>query len=213
MAKILNYNFHILLNFFIIKTILCQSDECEFDKPIKIGNDCLSTYCTKLQFQSGDCIISNSKVKTQWINNIILVGESNFRFVKFMTSSNGELILSTSSCPSNIYRIYYGIDSNGTPIFKDSNNKDTYIIKKTINRDTTIERYETTSGPIKVNGDGGDNNKDYFIHIGKSKTYVEIFDIVNYNNNLIEMTYDKITDNNIKSLFGSLIHIVESNKN
>ena len=132
MIKIYIYNIHFLLFFFIIKTILCQSDECEFDKPIKIGNDCLSTYCTELQFKLGDCKILNSKVKTQWLNNIILVGESNFRFVKFMTTSNGDLILSTSSCPSNKDRIYYGINSNGYPIFKDSNNKDTFTIKKCI---------------------------------------------------------------------------------
>ena len=213
MIKIHNYNLHILLKFIIIKTILSQLDECEFDKPIKVGNNCLSTYCTKSQFESGDCQILNSKVKTQWLNNIILVGESDFRFVKFMTSSNGELILATSSCPSNKDRIYYGIDSNGSPIFKDSSNKETYIIKKTIRRDETIQRYETQSGPIKVNGSGGDNNKDYFIHIGKSKTYVEIFDIVDYNKNLIELTYDKITEQNIKSYFGSLINIVESSKN
>ena len=73
-----------------------NSDECEFDKPIKIENNCLSTYCTKSQFKSGDCIISNSKVKTQWLNNIILVGERDFLYVTLKTSSNGQLILATS---------------------------------------------------------------------------------------------------------------------
>ena len=106
MIKIHKYNLHIILNYFILKTILCQLDECEFDKPLKMGNNCLSTYFSKLQFKSGDCIISNSKIKIQWLNNILVVGESNFRFIKFMISSNGELILSTSSCLSNKYRIY-----------------------------------------------------------------------------------------------------------
>ena len=106
MKNIPIYNFHILLYFFIIKSIICQSDECEFDKPLKMGNNYLSTYFSILQFKSGDCIISNSKIKTQWLNNILVVGGINFRFIKFMISSNVELILSTSSCLSNKYRIY-----------------------------------------------------------------------------------------------------------
>ena len=210
MKNIPKYNFYILFYFFILKIILCQIDECEFDKPIKKGNNCLSTFCTKLNFESGDCIISNSKVKTQWLNDIILVGESDFRYVTLKTSSHGELILATSSCPSNKDRIYYGIDSNGSPIFKGSNNKNIYIIKKTINRDSSIQRYESTFGFIKVNGNG-DNNREYYIHIGKSKTYHELFDFSN--NNLIEKEYNKIAEINIKSHYGSFINLIEDDKN
>ena len=212
MKEIPKVNFHILFYFFIIETILFHLDECEFDKPIKMGNNCLSTYCTKSQFQSGDCKILNTKVKTQWLNDIILVGESNFRYVTLKTSSNGQFILATSSCPSNKDRIYYGIDSNGLPIFKDSSNKETYIIKKTIRRDETIQRYETTSGFIKVNGNG-DNNKEYYINIGKSKTYHELFDFADYNNDLIEKAYNKIAEIEIKSYYGSFINLVDDNKN
>ena len=146
------------------------------------------------------------------MNNIILVGENNFRFVKLETSSKGELIFATSSCPSSTSRIYFGIDLNGEPIFKDSNGKNTYIIKKTICRSSTIERYETQSGIIKINGNG-DNNKEYFINFGKSKTYTEIFDISDYYNNLIEKEYTDTGEINIKSYYGSFFNIYESSKN
>ena len=214
MKNIPIYNFHILLNFCIIKSIICQADECEFDKPIKIGNNCSSTYCSKLQFESGDCIISNSKVKIQWLNNIILVGEKNFEYVTLKTSSNGELILSTSPFTSSSLikeRIYFGINSDGSPIFKDSNNKDAYIIKKTVARDSNSQRYESQSGFIKING--GVENKEYYINIGKSKTYSELFYFVDYNNNLIELPYNKIAEIIIKSYYGSFINLIQENKN
>ena len=204
--------FQIILNIYLLKFIISEIVECGINEPIKVGDDCKSVYCPKSKYDSGECIISNSKIKTQWLNNIILVGENNFRYVKLETSSKGELIFATSSCPSSTSRIYFGIDLNGEPIFKDSNGKNTYIIKKTIRRSSTIERYETQSGIIKINGNG-DNNKEYFINIGKSKTYTEIFDISNYYNNLIEKEYTDTGEINIKSYYGSFFNIYESSKN
>ena len=129
-----------------------------------------------------------------------------------MTSSKGELILAISSFPASQSRIYFGIDLSGNPIFKDSNNKDVYIIKKTISRTDKIERYESQAGIIKINGEG-DNNKEYFINLGKSKTYIEIFDINDYNNDIIEKDYTKIINVNMKSFFGSFLHLYENNNN
>jgi hypothetical protein len=71
----------------IIKFILCELNECERDKPIKKGTQCLSTYCSNSQFDSGQCIVSNPIIKTQWLNNIILVGEKDYRYIGFITSS------------------------------------------------------------------------------------------------------------------------------
>lgn len=210
------YNLYFLLNFFIIKTILCQSDECEFDTPIKMGNNCLSTYCNKSKFESGDCIISNSKVKTQWLNNIILVGERNFLYVTLKKSSKSELILATSPFTSSSSikdRIYFGINSNGSAMFKDSHGNNTYIIKKTVSKDGNSERYESQSGFVKINSNEDNNNKEYYINIGKSETYTELFDFINYNNSLIEMKRDEITDRVINSYYGSFINLFENNTN
>ena len=57
------------------------------------------------------------------------------------------------------------------------------IIKKTVARNNNVERYESQSGFIKINGNE-DSNKEYYINIGKSQSYTEIFDYVDYNNNL-----------------------------
>ena len=94
MSKITNKNKSIkaiIFNFVIIKFIFCQLNECERETPIKIGNQCLSKNCTKYQFEIGECTISNSIIKTQWLNDIILVGEKDFRYINLMTSSKGDL--------------------------------------------------------------------------------------------------------------------------
>ena len=211
--KNISFNIIAILHFYMFKFISCELNECPRDTPIRIGEECLSTYCSKLNLEQGICSISNQIIKTQFLNNIILVGDKDFRFLKFMTSSNGELLLSISSCPKNKIRIYYGIDLNGLPIFKDSSGNNVYTIKKIIKRnDPSIERYESQAGLIKINGDSN-NNKEYFINLGKSKTYIEIFDYIDYNNNLIEMAYNQTINVNIKSYFGSFFNIIESNIN
>ena len=200
----------IIYNFFLFNLISCEIDECPRETPIKKGNECLSTYCSELQFESKDCIISNSIIKTQWLNNIILVGEKDFRFVNLISSLNGELLLSTSSSFPNRDRIYFGIDPIGNPIFNDKS-----IIKKSVVRNVrnnNIYRYESQPGLIKINDDNK-QNKEYFINIGINKTYTEIFDYINYENNLIEIDYSEIIDINIKSFYGSLINIFENDKN
>ena len=201
----------IFIHFFIffINYIACVSEECERETPIKNGTNCSLIYCSQNQIKSNECIISNSIIKTQWLNNIILVGEKDFRYVKLVSTSNGELLLSTSSCPKNKDRIYFGINILGNGIF--DNNE--YIIKKSIERnDEKYERFESQLGLIKINGDSN-KDKEYLINIGKSKTYTEIFDYINYEKKLIEISYDKIINENMKSFFGSFLNTYEDNKN
>ena len=116
--------------FIFYNRILCE-EECEKETPIKFGAECLAKYCSKSQFTSGECKISNSLIKIQWLNDIILVGELNFRYINFITSSKGDMILYTVAFPHSINRIFYGINSKGTPLFKDTNGNEIFIIKKT----------------------------------------------------------------------------------
>ena len=198
--------------FLLLKIILCESDECSRDKPIKIGNTCYSTFCSKSQFNSGDCIISNSIIKNQWLNDIIQVGEKDFRYINFMTSSDDKMILYTSPYPLSRERIFYGIDSNANPIFKDEEGNNAYIIKKNVPRTTDFKAEETISGPIKLN-QNGDINKEYLITIGKSETYTEIFDFENYNEEIIEIPYTKIMNCYTQIVLGNLINLKENDIN
>ena len=50
----------IIFQFFLLKLISGEQNECERENPIKIGNQCLSKNSSKTQFESGECIISIS---------------------------------------------------------------------------------------------------------------------------------------------------------
>ena len=197
--------------FILLKIILCETDECKREKPIKMGNSCLLDFCSKSQFESGDCIISNSITKTQWLNNIILVGEKNFRYINFMTSSKGKMILYSSPFPIGKERIFFGIDSNAYPIFKDEEGNDAYIIKKNIPR-TNYAQYEVVSGSFIFNNDP-DLDKEYFMAIGKSYADTEIFDFEKYNEEIMEIPYGDIVKGNTEIVSGNLINFKENDIN
>ena len=205
-------NIFLLLYVTIINIILSHAEECSRELPIKVGDNCLSTYCSESQFKKGECNISNQIIKTQWLNNIILVGEKDFRYINFMSSSKGEMIFITSSYPTNRNRIFFGINSQGSPIFKDSNGSSTYIIKKTVTRESGYDRIESETGSIKINNDS-DKNKEYFISIGKSETYTEIFDYIKYEKNIIEMDYLTTIFYNTEIYSGCLINYFENDNN
>ena len=54
--------------FLINKT---KSVDCSKEEPILFNIECKNYYCTETQFENGECTISNSAVKKQWLNNII----------------------------------------------------------------------------------------------------------------------------------------------
>ena len=196
----------IILELFFLNIISCTYTECQRETPIKTVTGCQLTYCTNQQFNNGECIKSNSKIKIQWLNDVILVGEQNFRYVSLMLTSNKDLVFATSPCPTGSNRIYYGISSEGNPLF--GNN---FIIKKTITRNEKIDRYESIAGIMKMNGDNSD--KEYFINIGKSKTYTEILDLSSDDNNLYELKFEDVTNKNIRAFYGSYFNINQEDTN
>ena len=148
----------------LLNIILCES-ECERDNPIKVGTECQSVYCEESKYVSGECIKSNSIIKTQWLNNIILIGEENFRYINFITSDE-KTLLYVSPYPESRQRVFFGINSIGEPIFKDSNDNNIYILQKECTEDQKL-KYESTGGVVKINGDINEY-KQYFISIGKT---------------------------------------------
>ena len=65
---------------------------------------------------------------------------------------------------------------------------------------------------IKINGDT-DRNKEYIIDLGKSSFYTEIFDYINYRNNLIEIPNSQTIDAETDIYIGSLQNYIESEIN
>ena len=108
-----------LILFFSLFINFILNQECDRYNPIKKDNSCILTYCTDEEFSDGICEISNEIIKTQWLTNIIWIGEENSRFINFADYSNGDMIIETTSDPGNNKRIFFGLNSNGNYLFND----------------------------------------------------------------------------------------------
>ena len=72
---------NIILFFFLFQTVL---NECDIETPIKLNNDsCVMKYYTKDEYESKECVLNNSIIKTQFPNNLIILGDFYFRFLIF----------------------------------------------------------------------------------------------------------------------------------
>ena len=219
----LNKSFIFLINFIFIKISIklflilitiknTFQNECEKSAPIKKpNNECYLTYCTQLQFEQEECIISNSIIKTQWLTNIIKIGNNTFRFVNFALSSDNNLFLQSTAYPSKKENYFFGIKSNGRPYF---------ITQKGLT-EVILLSYPDASYNARYNGEfiniitNVNNNindkKEYLMSIGKGEHDCEFFNLDNYEVS-VYTTLD-MTKYNIRSKRFSLLHLSENNQN
>ena len=106
------------ITFIIVKFIF--GNYCPKETPIYKNGQCKLTYCTKQQFQNGDCIIKNDIIKTQWLTNIIDIGTENSKFINFANYSNGTMILEASNNPGSSDRFFFGLNSDGSYLFEEN---------------------------------------------------------------------------------------------
>ena len=176
--------------------IIITLDECQLDKPILSNGECSSQCQNKEYYKSGECSINNTIIKTQFPNDIISIGEETFRYLNFITLSNGEMIFQTFSYPENNRRIFYGLKNNGRGYFKNSNKETPFFSVKANN--TEQFKYESGNSIFTING------KEYFLSMGRLKSYTEIIDlengtiISNKTNNLIGFDNYNFASNLIK---------------
>ena len=158
--------------------------ECHLENPILLSNGtCVSQYCSKEDFISNNCKISNSIIKIQWITNIIMVGERYFRYQNLAKFSNGDLIFETSPYSYfNSKRIFYGLKKNGRFYFKNKTNEE---MTSFYSLTGTLNKFESINAIIISN-----DRKEYFMSIGRLTTHTEIFDFENekiYNATTIDL--------------------------
>ena len=174
----------ILFFFHLFKIIL---NECDIDTPIKLSNDtCVLKYCTKEEYVSEECSINNTIIKTQFPNNIIIIGEEKFRYMNFVTLSNGDMIIETSPFSANNKRIFFGLKKNGRYYFNRTNNNDIIPFNSLTTDEETEYKFESANSIIINQG------KEYFVSIGRLSSYTELFDFDN----------DKIISNKTMELIG-----------
>ena len=193
---------HLILTFHII---LADIVECTKNKPILISNECKLEYCTKKQFESKECIINNTVIKNQWLNNIIFIGDKYYRYINFATYSNGDMVVETTS--SQPKRIFYGIKRNGRPYFTNkTDNTETsyYYIYFT---DENIERYESDGIIIKPI-----DENEYYFSVSGNASNAEIFD---FNNEIIyyKQSNNFVSSKKIISLRNAFFQLININYN
>ena len=191
----------IILNNFLFS--LC---ECNKETPILIDNECKLKYCLKEEFSSGVCSISNSIIKTQWLNSIIIFDFYKLRYGSLALNSKGDLIYECSVEDNKGIRIFYWLKKDGNFYFKNENGEETPIKEIIVkNGDNYPIRYESKNSFVFFKNE----NSEYLISISLFTGMVEIYDFENNDVSLIS-TYD-FTDFNIYSKVSELIELKNNN--
>ena len=204
------------INFFIFLQliVIIILEDCPRKYPILLNNgECVSLNCSENEFKTNYCIINNTIIKTQWLTNIILFGDLDFRYINFVTYSNGDMVAETTSYPGQPKRMFYGLKKNGRNFFKEN----TPFYSMTVqNQDDDGNKYESEIFIAKLN-DGNDKDNEYIVSMTKSNRYAELYDFDNnkiYQKKLINITgvahenlrnaalTTKSSDNKYYSLYG-----------
>ena len=125
------------------------------------------------QMRADDCIITNkTQIASQWLNNIICIGEKDFAYVNLVTFSKGDMIVETTAIPGSSKRKFYGIKSDGGPFF--NNQEYNITIEVSGQHQPNNERYE---GEIFIAHIG---DREYLLSVPKGENrFAELYDFDN----------------------------------
>ena len=176
----MNERFLINSNFMIFKIIIILNLtfysillQCPKELPIFKDNNCTSIYCSKDQFNSGECEINNSIIKTQWLNNIVKFDNTNGDIFIDSDEIGHKLVFSTT-LSNNEDRIIYFKEINKNHFFKDNNETIPFIIKN-IGKSKNNEMTNAVLGLIF-------QTYNYIILIGNENSDIEILNLDLYKN-------------------------------
>ena len=190
----------LFINIFFLKLFRAKC-ECDRNSPILTSNGCEMKYCSKENFDSGECKIDNSIIKVQWINDIILFNSEKFKFGSLAINSKGDLVFECSVKEATGIRLFYWLNKDGSYFFE--NEKGEKVPTKIIivkNDDLIPLRYDSTNFFITLN-----NGKECLISISLWETYTELYD---FEDNEISFVYTiDFTNYNIYSTINSFIEI------
>ena len=166
----LKFSFKLYFKLFQIFFLFNQiKSECDRNAPIFIlDGGCKLEFCEKSQFESKICEIKNPIIKTQWLNNIIKVGDSTFRYVNFGLFSNGDMLLRTTCFPGTTIRKYYGLKQNGRPFFKENNEETAFNTIEVNNADVNYESESIVINHVLY-------GQEFLLSASKLGSYAEIF--------------------------------------
>ena len=100
------------------------SDICPEDKPILKNGKCSLIYCTKEEYENNICIISNPKIKTQYINYFPPINKNTQPLYSTLGQLNNDDLLFESNIgiPYSVRNIYH-LNENARGYYEDKPNK------------------------------------------------------------------------------------------
>ena len=147
---------------------ISSSEECSRESPIRYNNDYCVDQCDDYQYKSMECILDNQIIKAQYLNDIIFVGEKDYRYLNFLNLSNGDMIFQTTAYPEKYKRIYYALKNNGRGYFIEENsNEETPFYSFNC---SYLYKFESENIIFVY------NQKEYFLSMGRLYSDTEIFD-------------------------------------
>ena len=119
----------IYILFIITLKISIFKAECGIEEPFKREEgSCSPIICDE---QEENCSIDNSIIRTQWLNNIFIFNDENYRYGSFALNENGDMIIEYSYANK---RLFFGLRKNGDFYFENKptkkmeiENEDIYI--------------------------------------------------------------------------------------
>ena len=209
--KIKNFflsRFHYTLIFFLLYLLIKQvKNECGRETPILKGGSCYSLYCTEEEFKNEICKIGNGKIRIQWLNNIIRIGDKDFRYVNIAEYSNGDMVIETTSGSSS-KRMFYGIKSDGRPFFNSLifRNK-TYFLSIESNEPNDY-RVESELFVTKIVDDHLEV-KEHLFSIAKGQNYAEIYKF--NKKEIVKRGISELSEYQMGGLRGTILNLHRSN--
>ena len=168
------FKIFLFIHIFFLK-IFKSYCECDKNTPILTRNDgCQLRYCSKDEFDSGDCSIDNQIIKTQWLNDIILFNSEKFRYGSFAINSKQDMIFECSPKEATGKRLFYWLKKDGSFYFENEEGEKVPTKIITVkDGDFFPIRYESANFFVLLkNGNG----KECLISISLWEGYTEYYD-------------------------------------
>ena len=201
--------YSLLLKLLFFFNILKICNLCETSMPFIKEGVCYEK-CTVEEIKLGDCKLENDIIKTQWIDNIIILSNDAFHYINMVTTKNDDLIILISQYPGSNLRLFYGLNSEGRGYFVQNNiniKNYTMIISST----TTIERYESVSFLVKLRSKT--ETKEYIMEIGKTPQLLQVYDFEERKIIVKSIDYVFYELTSVRQLMGAYVPLTASDYN
>ena len=157
--------------------------ECPKEYPLLIKDSNPKECVLEYRSNKNDYEISNKIIRTQWMNNIILIGDA-CTYLSITFNSKGDLIMEANRYSQyvKVERYFYAIQYNGRPLFYD-HDQNTFYYEKQINfENDQFIKFDSQLINIKLYND---SEKEYYLSSSFNLFNISSIEVADINNNII----------------------------